>query len=458
MLKTSRSMVMLEPGEVAVDGASAGQDFLEGIGSLDSKFDAWVRDMRARRTNNGAVDTIPGETGRKPVTAPQQVVILLQTTLPDQGSNQNILLFMREFIGRSLSELHHLAVIHTDSTNKSFLPQVPTLVVDIRTFDMGQGMLSLKATIEEFATLRTFWSRLSNPISNDTFYDDITGCLSFSQSIIQSVWNIVATEPLVLLPSEQHVASVLAATAMRRMFSMRKSEIEAASDFLDRAISIHPRGLYHAWRAQLALIQKTERQGGDLDAIRDRARYDIAIALEKEPQNSNVLAFAARVQGVLEQDHELSLLLARQSIAVNHANPIGWFALSNAFMYLQQHDEAYDAALRAQGLASQTWLKHMTDIQVSLTAAVLGRTDEALANGMSAHALAPHFRPPLRYLIALHARNGSIEKSARSAKKLTELEPDFSIRRLIEDRNYPASLLHSANLIDRSSLEQVEVE
>jgi tetratricopeptide (TPR) repeat protein len=460
VLKASRSTVMLEPGAIPlVDGLSeafADRDFLQGFPALDPGFDGWLRQMRERGADAKAAVSAGERFLRQRPSPPQRMIVLIQLGAAHLQDVQNLLLFMREFIGRSLTELHELSVVHEQLKDNAIPTGVPTLRVEIGAFEITPGSLSLNASIEECATLRMFWSRMSSPVSAESFNADINGCLAFAQGVIQAASNIMASEPLLPTSNTQHAASVFAATAVRRMFSMRRSEIEAAQGLLDRALEIHPRGLYHAQRAQLAIIQLIERQTDDAHALRDQARHDIAIAMEKEPLNSNVLAAAAHSQNVFEHDNEASIWLAQQSIEANRANPVGWLVLSNALLYAGRTSDAYDAALTAQGLADQTWLKHWMYFQRSLAAAVSGRFTEAAAFGSRAHLLAPHFRPPLRYLVALHARSAEFGRSAEAARRLVDLEPDFSVRRLASDRDYPASFLHRANLIGPSDVEQIE--
>ena len=58
----------------------------------------------------------------------------------------------------------------------------------------------------------------------------------------------------------------------------------------------------------------------------------------------------------------------------------------------------------------------------------------------------------MRYLTALYANEGRMDAAAQMAGKLKRLEPDFTVERLVQDADYPASLLHRAPGLDLQEL------
>jgi tetratricopeptide (TPR) repeat protein len=460
LLRASRSAVQLDPDRVCVEELEAGPqgetEFLLGLQARDPAFETWLRDMRGKRSalpparSPAVAFRGPGE-----LRAARRPTVLVQLDSFDRPDARNMGLFVLDLACRSLSELHDFAVIRSDGAGTMTAASVKaTLLVQIQTVEGQGGSIGLRTSVEDCATLRTFWSNFARmDVTIQPFEDSFQG-LSVVQGIVQAVSDVVARQQLICLPGEQYDASVLAASAMRKMFSMRHSELQAAQQLLNQALEVSPRGLYHAWRAQLAIIRLIEKQSDDTKALREQTEEDIAHALEAEPVNSNVLAAAANARIVFDYDFDSSLVLARHSIASNKANPLGWWSLANALLYSGDAASAYEAAVTAQNLADKTSLKAWADFQRSLTAAATGRIEEATAFGASSHAMAPHFRPPLRYLIALYARSGTTASCARSVRRLQALENDFSIDRLISDREYPASILHRAHLIDRVGLEK----
>ena len=199
-----------------------------------------------------------------------------------------------------------------------------------------------------------------------------------------------------------------------------------------------------------------ELHGSDFAALREQADSDVAYALALEPMNSNVLACASNVRRAFDKDFEAALVLARQSTLANPGNPLGWWALASAQLYVGRKEEAYRSAVKAQALSDQTSIQAWADFQLSLTAAVNHRYVEAVSLGISSHTFAPHFRAPLRYLIAVSARSGQVETCARATLKLRKLEPNFSVKQFWMDPAYPVSMMRSSHLVDPQKLLRIE--
>jgi tetratricopeptide (TPR) repeat protein len=461
VLSATRSAVQLDPVRVVVDEPTSGggreTEFLQGLDARDPAFESWLRDKRAKE--------LAPPPARAPVAAlrglglhraAKRPTVLVQLDSFDRPAMRSQGLSVVDLVCKSLAELHDFSVVRSEGTG-GMPPSASgraSLLVHVQSVESPDGRVGFRCSVEDCATLRSFWSAFSAMDNAGDAFEDSLPCLACVQGIVQAVSDVVARQQIVGVPGEEYDASVLAASAMRKMFSMRYSELQAAQQLLNQAIEVSPRGLYHAWRAQLAIIRLIERQTSDSRALQEQSEEDVARALEGEPVNSNVLSAAANARVVFDQDFDTSLVLARQSIKANQANPLGWWSLANALLYSGALPSAYEVAVKAQQLADKTSLKAWADFQRSLTAAITGRIEEATAFGASAHAMSPHFRPPLRYLIALYARQGQSASSARSVRRLQALENDFSVTRLIGDRDYPASLLRTAQLVDQAGLER----
>ncbi len=236
------------------------------------------------------------------------------------------------------------------------------------------------------------------------------------------------------------------------MFTMKAEEVDLAEHLLKDALRRHPRGLYHAWLAQVLSIRHVERQIKDVAGLRDEVDAHVRYAIENEPLNSNVLSSTANARLIFSDDVLQAGTLARQSVASNRDNPLAWFAWANANLYGGNLDVAYAASVTAQTLGESTTVEFWTSFQRALTAAVSGKLQEALSYTSVSHALAPNFRPPLRYLAGIASRFGRMPDAARAVDRLRELENDFSVDRMINDPDYPTSMMRRAGLINPSKL------
>jgi Flp pilus assembly protein TadD len=162
--------------------------------------------------------------------------------------------------------------------------------------------------------------------------------------------------------------------------------------------------------------------------------------------NSMVLAAAANTKLLVEGQIEGGCDLAERAVRVNPANPFAWDALSTAALHFGQLRRAHLYALKAQRIGVNSPFKHWWDMGCCLTATVSGDHDMARSCAMTAHALAPEFRPPLRYLIALHAASGDVEQARAAVQRLRRMEVNFSTDQMFGDTQYPIAALRKSHL------------
>ncbi|MGB3624921.1 MAG: hypothetical protein WA989_03780 [Henriciella sp.] len=175
-------------------------------------------------------------------------------------------------------------------------------------------------------------------------------------------------------------------------------------------------------------------------------------ALALEPLNSIVLAAVSYADFLVTGNIARGVELARRSLALNPANPFGWLSLCTANLHLGRSAEAHVDMMRARRIGALSPHRHWWEMACGLPATANSRIDEAIGRAKIAHALSPQFKPPLRYLIALHARKGEFEQAHEMALLLRKLEPSFVAEQLLEDETYPAATLRRASIIPASDL------
>lgn len=462
VIQASKTAVQLNTSGVRIrpfsGGPSSESEFLQGIDIKDPQFEEWLVEMRTYYAKQGASTAHSTETRKQPLVRHRKRLTAVFDFSKDGQSDQ--IQFQSTFSGllcRSLQD--HMEI--------EFLPKLPTgvsvsalgpgvLLFKVQTMTLENRGVRIRVAIEELATLRSFWIGEATTHSQAMSMEENVEALGLIHQVVFVVLDLVASQKLGLQMTGGFEAAILSATAFRKMFTMRHEELQLADELLRQAIEISPRGLYHAWRAQLATVRLIERQAPNKYELQLQANQDSARALEKESTNSNVLASVANSRLVFDGDCDASLVLARQSVLANRANPLAWWSWANATLYCGQPNLAYAAAVTAGGLAERSTLKFWADFQIQLTAAVNGRYEEAIQFGTSANALAPNFRPALRYLLALHGRVGAVEASTRTIRKLRALENDFSVERLLEDPAYPVSMMRRAGLVQREFFQGID--
>ena len=447
-LHADRRVVALDASRVAVEARSSDTDeFLEGLDIRDPEFEDWLRSMRSRAADGQPV--VPVAAGppirNAPRPRPERKVLLLPVT-EEPGLLRLIENQFVDVAARSIRETFSLDI----QIREPGQPEPGMLTVSVQAFELRGTHLGIRIVLEDVDDHRALWSETvatphaPGPISQSI--DHMGLCHRLMSALSDAL--VAERERATSDPD----ANWLAAQALRKMFSMRHGALGEADRMLALATDISPRGVFNAWRAQLAVIQFVEREGHSKVELRERAEEHAARAIAAEPMNSNVLSCLANARLVLDGNLAASGELAKLGVEVNPANPLAWRALANAKLYGDDAAGARDAARIAQRLAENSPLRFRADCQVALIAAVTGRPDEAIANAEISSALAPCFRPPLRYLAALHAARGNREAAARAVRRLAGLERDFSPERLSSDPDYPVSMMRRAGLIDASRL------
>jgi len=451
VLKASRTAVFLQSNAIKLKekpkGPTSEIEFLMGIDLKDPEFEEWLREMRA-------FHAAPRETALQTHTLqrrPVQVALLGSTS---ENSDLNFLeaIFL-DLAQRSLSEVLDVEFSFAlPSRNDLEVDRRVDILLQVRGIERLNGDRWLRVTLEDPKTLRNHWSHQVSVPPEDALSTENHACSTLVYRTVERFVSLVQSENLAQPASTEFDANRLAASAFKKMFTMRVENVEDAYELLTAAIEVRPRGLFDAWRAQVNILRHVEQQNLDFDGLRSESTALIRRALEAEPMNSNVLAAAANTRLIFENDTLQAGTLARQSVVLNRSNPLAWWSWSNANLYGGNFDVAYSSAITAQALGTQSSIEFWTAFQAALTAAVQGRMNEAISFSTLSNALSPSFRPPLRYLAAIAARTGRIEDAVRSLSRLSELEAGFSVDRMVNDPSYPVSMMRRAKLIEPDAL------
>jgi tetratricopeptide (TPR) repeat protein len=216
---------------------------------------------------------------------------------------------------------------------------------------------------------------------------------------------------------------------------------------LEQAFSADGSADHLAWRVYLRMMMGVERNPAQSVGIETEVDWLIGEALSLEPSNSLVLAAAAQAHMKVKNNVLSGYEYARRSVAVNPHNPMALDALVAANIFLERFDEAHRIATKARHITTNSPYRHWWEMGCCLTATVTGRLDEALIHAETSHQLAPGFKPPLRYLLALYSRLGDTDRAVAVLEKLRAIEPDFTIERMVQDPKYPVAALQRSKLL-----------
>ncbi len=450
VLVADRATVSLDPARVTVDlPKDASTELLEGLTLREPVFDDWLRRERERITGKPAPYSMgaPGMSFiQRPTNARPAILFVADTA--DRSPMRLFEDLFIDCVARSLRE-----ALSVDVYTLTSLPRSERVVkVVVQSFRPDPQRIGLRVRIEETGTHLLHWSGTKTTDARGAPPIDDLEMMVLGNQLIAALADTLTLQPGPGAHPERRDANLLGRMAVRKIFAMRPAELVAADALLAEAHEMDPRGVYLAWRAQLRVIQLIERHPGCSATLREEAAYLARTAMETEATNSMVLATVANTRLLMDEDVVAGQELARRSVELNPANPLAWDSLSTAKLYAGQMEAAHLLAVKAQHLGSSSPHKFWWDMGRCLTAALTGRAEEAMRMAEVSGALAPDFRPPLRYLTALYAARGMEEEALKTARRLQQLEPDFSMERLAKDREYPIAALRRSGLLQTDRL------
>ncbi len=247
----------------------------------------------------------------------------------------------------------------------------------------------------------------------------------------------------------EKVASASALQAVQKMYRLDRDELSQANALLKEAYETDPRGIFLAWRAYAQTFNVGDHGVSNVLAQKDRTEALVRKAIEKEPQNSTVLALASYVYSFMMHDFEVGHELAERSLKYNPTNVLGLAFLGRAKSYLGKFEEGYRLAARARETCGPGPHQFTLDFLCGITAVMSARFDEAVRLGEIARTLVPAYRPPQRYLVPLYLKMGETEKARQVYEDLRKIEPEFSLDAM-RNASYPSAGLREAGLLEFS--------
>jgi len=233
--------------------------------------------------------------------------------------------------------------------------------------------------------------------------------------------------------------------AVRRLYSDDRNGLTTAEILLKGAQEGEAAGIALAWRAFLRLTDYLEFRQDDPD-LAETAVAMSERATRLSPRNAVVWALASQVAIYIGGDHELGMYYARRAEECADDDPYTLDALSGAASVTKDRSGAFMLAERGRRAAEGLDHVYNWDMQCCLSAISVERMDEARRYAQNCHWQAPHYRPALRYLVALNLLNGDRLEARKYAARLRKLEPDFEESMICQD-DYPVYTLRILGMV-----------
>ncbi|MEM6550456.1 MAG: hypothetical protein AAF713_22470 [Pseudomonadota bacterium] len=439
VLLANRLELALDLSRVEIDLHGHGE-FLEGLDVRDEAFEDWLRQERAVLANRHAAPAL--------WTGPTKEPVVFFARSAEPGTFLSVLeQRVADGVAQTLRECSTIRSSFGEPSDDH------SLTLRVGAERIGDKAVSIRVALETGRDRILDWS--------DHALIQLAGAIPTEDHCLLKLTNRAAETIISSLcrkvkdRDDRGVAIQLCRNGVADLFTMDPNRFSVAEASFLKAHDACPRGLFLAWRAMLRALGHVERHGGDAATRRDEGLALIARALEDEADNSTVLSLASICYRILKRDFYCADELAVRSLEANPGNPLAWYARSNSKLYLGDVDLADAMALRGRHLVAHAPHRHWWDLQCALTAACRGDTVAAIDMAERSAAMAPSFRPPLRYLTALHAMRGDIGAAEGKALALNKLERDFTPERLWRDADYPTSLLRTYGLLNTDKLREL---
>lgn len=447
ILTVNRAFVALNRDRIEVL-RDPGGEILEGIDLRDPAFVDWLQAERRAQATPEALAPEPSKGVFLPALKRSDLIrsVYVQAMTVAQGPER---LFEEMFIDcfeRWVSEALICQVHRRAPENLASNP----IVVTVQSYAAGGKGFGLRLSMEEAQTRRALWSGRKVVEAQGAPPVDHVDFLSIVHEATEAL-----ADALVLRfkrNMDGADAAILGRMSLHKIFSMNIAEVEHADLLLQRAYELDPRAIFLSWRGQLRIIQEMERHAGGGEARRGEIEALIRQAVRLEPTNSMVLSIAANAQLLIEDDVHAGLELARRAISQNPVNPFAWDAMSIGLAMSGKAQEAHLHQLRAFAISQKSPIRHFWDMGACLTSVATDKLDQARKLAHNASVMVPDFRPPLRYMAALDAAAGDTKAAMQSVEKLRKLEPDFTLKRMVEDEDYPVAGLRRAGILAKDKL------
>lgn len=444
-LYSTRQCVGLDMSKLEVHTAT-GEEFLEGIDIRDEAFEDWLRLQRSGHGGDVAPLVVSPPLAERAIAPPEHLTIKVGTLGSEAGSAQWISNIIADMVSWTVSESYDIKVTQTQ-------PAAPSEKSWQVTIDCALGpddSFLVRLELRDLFSGHSLWSMHRTFVGQNENVSEHQEVIGLVQELVHSLGDC-------LMKSLSETAllqrpDALCALGIQKLFSMESRQIGEADTLFSQAYDLKPRGLYLAWRAHVREIELVERVNSDHKALKEESEALLRRAFESEPQNSMVLALLAINRLHMADEIQTAFLYARRAVRMNYGNAMAWWALSATHLRADNPTKSYGCARMAVNLSFGTPLEFWTQSQLSGAAMAVRKLSEAKALLKNVAFGRPDFRPPLRYLLALHATDEEWVDAVAAAERLKILEPGFSIEQLANDRDYPVSLLHKPYGLDRQRL------
>ena len=238
-------------------------------------------------------------------------------------------------------------------------------------------------------------------------------------------------------------ANAMAATALKHVFSFDPERLKTGERLLAASNALEPFAPRPALQALALAFLALEQDGTVTDDLKETAGRLMDDSLGLDSGNALALSFLADVHDLVFRDAQTALAYARCALRGDPGLGYAYASLGALELRRGKAQDALVAARRAERQLANSSLEVFALMRLCVASMMAGKFDTAMQAAERAANLAPTSCPPLRHLYALRLHAGDRPGAREALTALKRLEPEFSMARIREDPEFPASTLRS---------------
>ncbi|MFN4171027.1 MAG: hypothetical protein ACK4GW_04650 [Pseudorhodobacter sp.] len=440
ILIADREWLSLRPEALRLRGAcESSGDLLEGVTVRDPAFQRWLDSARrGAAAGSGASGLIRCD----PRPAAEPITLRCTTSnLPGTGSG-----IVAEIIAaRIAADIADHVTACTLSQGRDQPGQPPADLEITCNVIEDNGICLAFIKILHLPTGRVLFSRDCRFVGTAT---SLAGSEALVQAAYEAAERTVARAPHVLgVARDASKSAALGQLALHKMFSFDEVQLAEADRLMEQAWEVEGNTVHLAWRGLLQMVKAIELSQAQRPELHDIAHSLTSHAMERRDGNSTVKALVSQTRAMLFGDAVAAGQAAQAALEENPRNPFALQAMAVAKMLAGEGEEAYRLSALGRLYAGRSTFRHWWDAHHATVCVATGRVDEAIKAAETAAFAAPSLRPAYRYLLSLYAHQGDLDRANRMKERLEQIEPGFSLDRMLGDPDYPVRTLRKTGLL-----------
>lgn len=449
----SAEEIRFRTGRFEFEGNPGQGDFLEGLDIDEPGFEEWLRDQR----NMPLPDSMYAPSnGLAPRLLPSLAVLPL-VNAPGNHADDGVGDMLAQEITRAMARSALIEVISHLSCRR----------VDPRHIDLSrlrhllntdyviQGQFTLigakvRLDLDLIETQRgaILWTGEFRTGFSDFLHSDREMIWDIAQQIARNILShsisLANTRPLPDVASHHLLMSSISLmhSLQLRNFAKARTRLEA---LIERTGNV---SMLHAWLAQWYNFLIS--QGWSVDVERDgsRAIDHVNRALDIDPGCSLSLTMNGLMQTFIVKDFDKAHEEYQEALEIDPNNALAWLYRGTLLAFSSQGKQAVESAAKARRLTPLDPHRFLFDALSAAASGAAGNYEEALYFAEQSLRANHRHASTIRTMIIANVELGRIPEARRLAAKLLMIEPDFSIRRYLD--NHPSG--RSGNAARRAQI------